>query len=57
MIKLMKRFQRLLTLSTVGFDGYEKRSTKDHEHAGSMQKQQPSAEVIVKQEMTVHHTR
>ena len=42
---------------TVGFDGYEKSSTKDHEHARRMQKQQPSAEFIVKEEVTVHQTR
>ena len=42
---------------TVGFDGYGKSSTKDHEHARRMQKQQSSSDVNVKEEVTVHHTR
>ena len=42
---------------TVGLDRCEKSSTKDHELARRIQKQQPSADVIVKEEVTVHHTR
>ena len=42
---------------TVRFNGHEKISTKDHEHAIRMQKQQPSVDAIVKEEVTVHHTR
>ena len=42
---------------TMAYDGYVKRSKKDHEYTRRMPKQQPSAEVNVKKELTVHHTR
>ena len=42
---------------TVAFNGHGESSTKDHEHARRMQKQQPSPGVIVKEEVTVHNTR
>ena len=42
---------------TVGFDGYEKSFTKDHEHGRRIQKQQSRAYVIVKEEVTAHYTR
>ena len=41
----------------VGFDWYEKCSTKDVERTRRVQKQQRIADVIVKEEVTVHHTR
>ena len=41
----------------VGFDWYEKCSTKDVERTRRVQKQQRIANVIVKEEVTVHHTR
>ena len=39
-------------MGTLPTSKYEKRLTKDLEHVRRMQKQQPSADVIVKEEVT-----
>lgn len=43
-------------LCTVVFDGYNSRSTKDHEHRRREEKVQPCADVSVKSGTNVYHT-
>lgn len=58
---IAKQYEKYLKVNygvcTVVFDGYGKMSIKDHEHSRRLNGQQPSADVLVFEEGTVHHSR